>query len=237
MTETRFSPLSMGNRLLARLPADEYERLLSLTRLVTLEFRQVLYEPQALLDHLYFPNQGVISMVMVMESGAQIEVATVGKEGVVGLSSLFGAETSFAQCVVQVPGTALRLRADVLRQETRRDGPLRQLLYLYQAAFIKQVAQSVACNGLHTVQQRCCRWLLSTRDRVDADVFPLTHEFLANMLGVRRSSVTEVLLPLREQGLIRNLRGKIAITDRAGLEALSCECYRTVRQEYDLLFA
>src|SRR5260370_1364874 len=142
MTESRFPPPPMGNRLLARLPADEYERLLPLTRLVTLEFRHVLYEPQALLDHLYFPNQGVISMVMVMESGAQIEVATVGKEGVVGLSSLFGAETSFARCLVQVPGTALRLRADLLRQGTRRAGPLRQVLYLDQAALLKQVARA-----------------------------------------------------------------------------------------------
>src|SRR5437868_1457744 len=143
MTETRFPPLSMGNRLLARLPADEYERFLPLTRLVTLESRQTLYEPQAPMEYLYFPNQGVISMVLLMESGAQIEVATIGNEGAVGLASLFGMETSFAQTVVQVPGTALRLRADVLRQETRRDGPLRQLLYLYQAAFLKQVAQSV----------------------------------------------------------------------------------------------
>src|SRR5436190_18095001 len=130
----------------------------------------------------------------------------------------------------------LRMSADALRDECARDGPLRRLLVLYNTAFSTQVSYSVACNGLHKVEKRCCRWLLMTHDRVDSDVLPLTHEFLAIMLGVQRSSLTEVLQPLSDKGLIRNSRGKIKVIDRAGLEAASCECYRSVKDEFARLF-
>jgi len=124
------------------------------------------------------------------------------------------------------------MRTDVFKEETRHNGELRRVVLLYQSAFIKQVAQGVACNGLHTVQQRCCRWLLMTRDRSEGDTLPMTHEFLSHMLGVRRSSITEVLQPLGEKGLLRNFRGKVVIQDRAGLEALACECYAKIRDEF-----
>ena len=230
------SASSAGNRLLARLPWDEHQRVLGRGQQVLLDFKRVLYQPHAPLDYAYFMNVGVTSMLTIMEDGNGIEVATLGSEGVVGLPIFLGNTTCPLKFIVQVAGTALRMRADVLREETKGDNPFRRLLVLYHAAFLKQISQSVACNGLHTVQQRCCRWLLMTHDRVDGNVFLLTHEFLSEMLGVRRSSVTEVLHPLRERGLINTHRGQIEMVDRPGVEALVCECYRSVNEEFDRLF-
>ena len=187
------------------------------------------------MHYAYFPIHAVTSSLTVMSDGDAIEVATVGNEGVVGASAFFGGETSSNRVIVQVAGDGLRVETEVLRREAGDDGPLRLLLVRYHAAFQAQVSQSVACNGLHTVQQRCCRWLLMTRDRVGSDDIQLTHEYLAMMLGVRRPSVTDVLRPLQEQGLIRNSRGKITLLDRKGVEAVCCECYRTVRDEYERL--
>jgi CRP-like cAMP-binding protein len=221
------------NRLLALLPRKEYQRLLPRLQSVPLEFKQVLYEPRSPIDYVYFPQRGVVSNVTLMEDGVIIEVATIGNEGLVGLAAFFGTETSPDRMIVQVKGDALRMRAAALRVETSRDSPLRQLLSRYHAAFLKQISQAVACNGLHSVQKRCCRWVLMTHDRAHSDEFPLTHEFLSHMLGVRRVSVTQVLKPLQDAGLIRNHRGNITVLDRARLEAASCECYRSVRDEFD----
>lgn len=236
MAKSQAPSTPCGNRLLARLPKDEFQRLLSKMRSVDLALKIVLYEPGAVLDYAYFPNRGVISQLTVMEDGASIEVATIGNEGMMGLPILFGIAEISSRHVVQVPVNALRMSADVLREETSRDTPLRRLLLLYNGAFLTQVSQAVGCNGLHSVPQRCCRWLLMTHDRVDGDDFPITHEFLAHMLGVRRSSVTEVLLPLHEDGLIRYRRGNMTVLDRQGLEAASCECYRIIEDEFDRLF-
>ena len=136
---------------------------------------------------------------------------------------------------MQIGDGGLRIESRALREEVARSGPFRDLLIDYHAAFMAQVSQSVACNGLHRLEQRCCRWLLMTRDRVGSDDLRLTHEFLAIMLGARRASVTEVLGPLQEAGLVRSHRGRIIIIDRAGLESRACECYRVVRDEYDRL--
>lgn len=138
--------------------------------------------------------------------------------------------------MVQVSGEALRLSAEALKQEASRDGPLRRLLVLYHTAYLAQVSQAVACNGLHTLHQRCCRWLLMTQDRAHSDVFPMTHEFLAMMLGVRRSSISEVLKPLQAEGLIRYSRGKFTVLNLAGLKAGSCECHRRINDEFKRLF-
>jgi len=200
-----------------------------------LKFRQVLYEPRSPIDHAYFPTRGVLSAIIVMEDGNSIEVATVGREGVVGLPVFLGPVTSSNQVIVQVAGSALRIKGDALKGEADRDGPLRRVLLGYQGAFLAQVGQGVACNGLHTVLQRCCRWLLMTQDRLQADVLPLTHEFLGIMLGVRRATVSEVLEPLQDDGLVRARRGKITVLDRPGLEAACCECYRTVNDEFGRL--
>jgi CRP-like cAMP-binding protein len=153
----------------------------------------------------------------------------------VGLTAIFGDEESTNRQVVQVPGGSLRMRADDLRTETSRDNPLGKLLVRYNTVFLKQISQAVACNGLHRVQQRCCKWVLMTHDRAESDEFPLTHEFLSHMLGVRRMSVTDVLKPLQDAELIRNRRGWITVLNRAGLEAASCECYRSVQDTFDRL--
>jgi CRP-like cAMP-binding protein len=224
-----------ANQLLARLPANQYWPLLPHLRPVPLKFKQVLYEPRSPIDHAYFPTRGVLSAIISMENGTSIEVATVGSEGMVGLSSFLGPATSANQVIVQVAGDGLKVKTEVLAHEAAREGPLRKLLLLYHSAYLAQVSQGVACNGLHTVQQRCCRWLLQTQDRMQDDALSLTHEFLALMLGVRRASISEVLEPLQDQGLINNPRGKITIVDRKGLEASSCECYRTINEEFDRL--
>lgn len=225
-----------GNRLLARLSPEEYQRLLPRLQPVPLALKHVLYEARAPIDYAYFPNRGVVSALTVMEDGRAIEVATIGDEGMVGLPLLVGAKTTANRVIVQVPGDALRMAADVLRKEVGRDGALRRVLVLYHTAFLTQVSQAVACNGLHSVHQRCCRWLLMTQDRAHSDVFPMTHEFLAEMLGVRRSTVSEVLEPFQKKGLIRYSRGKCTVLDREGLKAGTCECYRRINEEFARLF-
>src|SRR6202158_5657753 len=236
MSKTKPPAAPHGNRLLARLPPADYQRLFPRLQLVPLEFKHVLYEARSPIDYAYFPNRGVVSALTVMVDGRAIEVATVGDEGMVGLPLLVGAKTTANRMIVQVPGEALRMGADVLSGEASRASPLRRLLVLYHGAFLLQVSQAVACNGLHSVHQRCCRWLLMTQDRAHSDVFPMTHELLAEMLGVRRSTVSEVLEPLKEQGLIRYSRGKVTVLDREGLEAGSCECYRRINEEFVRLF-
>jgi CRP-like cAMP-binding protein len=229
-------PAQPANRLLALLPQAEYQRLTPHLQTVTLPLKQVLYKARSPIDYVYFPTRGIVSAMTIMEDGAAIEVATIGNEGMSGLSAFIGGETSPNEVMVQVPGEGIRMSADVLKEEAKREGSLRRLLILYNTAFSTQVSYSVACNGLHKIEKRCCRWLLMCQDRVGSDVLPLTHEFLAIMLGVQRSSVTEVLHPLQEKGLIRNGRGKISVVDRLGLEATSCECYRTVKEEFARLF-
>ena len=225
-----------GNRLLALLPLDDYKRLLPRLERFPLESKHVLYEARSPIYHAYFPGRGVVSALNVMEDGRAIEVATVGNEGMVGLPLLVGARTTTDRVIVQVPGQALRMGADVLREEVSRDSALRRLLILYHTAFLAQVSQTVACNGLHSLYQRCCRWLLMTQDRAQSDVFPMTHELLAEMLGVRRSTVSEILEPFQEEGLIRYNRGKFTVLDREGLKAGSCECYRRINEEFERLF-
>jgi CRP-like cAMP-binding protein len=236
MSETKPLAVPPGNRLLARLPADEYQRLLPRLKLVPLELKHVLYEARSSIDYAYFPNRGVVSALTVMEDGRAIEVATIGDDGMVGLPLLVGAKITANRVIVQVPGDALRMPEAALREEVSRDSALRRLLVLYHTAFLAEVSQAVACNGLHSVHQRCCRWLLMTQDRAHSDVFPITHEFLAEMLGVRRSTVSEVLEPFQEKGLIRYSRGKLTVLDRDGLMAGSCECYRSITDEFVRLF-
>jgi CRP-like cAMP-binding protein len=236
MAKAQAPPARSANRLLARLPPGHFDRLFPLLQAVTLEPRQVIYHVRSPLNYVYFPASGVISAMTVMKNGSTIEVATIGKEGVVGLTAFLGAGTSPYEVMVQVPGHGWRMRADAFHAEAQKDGPLRQLLVLYNTAFATQISYSVACNGLHTVEKRCCRWLLMTQDRVGQSELPLTHEFLAIMLGVRRASITEVLRPLQKRGLIHNGRGRIEVLDRPGLEAHACECYEAVIQEFARLF-
>lgn len=235
MPKTQPAPKGLS-RLLAFLPQAEYQRLAVHLRTVSLAPKKVLYKARSAIDYVYFPTSGIVSAMTVMADGRAIEVATIGNEGMTGLTAFIGGETSPNEVMVQVPGEGLRMPADVLKKEASRDGPLRRLMVLYNTAFSTQVSYSVACNGLHKIEKRCCRWLLMTADRVGSDVLPLTHEFLSIMLGVQRSSLTEVLHPLQERGLIQNSRGTIKVLDRPGLEATSCECYKAVQDEFARLF-
>jgi CRP-like cAMP-binding protein len=236
MPMTPTAPGRPANRLLALLPAADYRQLSVHLQAVPLPARQVLYKARSPIDYVYFPNSGFVSAMAVMEDGAAIEVATIGNEGMSGLTAFIGDSTSPYEVMVQVSGDGLRVAADVLHKAAAADGPLRDLLVRYNTAFATQVSYAVACNGLHKVEQRCCRWLLMTADRVGSDDLPLTHEFLGIMLGVRRASVTDVLNPLQVRGLVQNGRGLIRILDRPAMEATSCECYRAVRDEFARLF-
>src|SRR3954469_19228502 len=234
MAKRRTPAARPRNRFLARLPEADYRRLASLMQPVSLASGQVLYEARGPIEYAYFPTGAVVSAMTVMRDGNAIEVATIGTEGLVGHYG-FGGKTSPHRVVVQVEDGALRIASRVLQAEALRDGPLKDLLAAYHIAFMGQVSQSVACNGLHRLVQRCSRWLLMTRDRVGSDDLRLTHEYLAIMLGARRASVTEALRPLQEEGLVRCERGRVVILDGAGVEARSCECYAVVRDEYDRL--
>jgi CRP-like cAMP-binding protein len=233
--ETLGDKLRARNGLLAVLPPSEFERILPRLVPVELERRQVLYEPGTTFRYAYFPEQGLISVVSSMHDGSTIEVGTIGCEGMSGLPLVCGVETSPHRHLVQIPGRGLRMSAADLQEEIQRETPLRRILFRYHAAFISQIMQSVACNGLHTVQERCCRWLLLCADRSPTPEVVITHEFLAQMLGVRRATVTEVLKPLQNEGLIRYRRGIVAVVDRPRLERASCECYRAIRDEFSRL--
>jgi CRP-like cAMP-binding protein len=201
---------------------------------VALTSGQILYEARESIEYAYFPTGAVLSALTVMQDGNAIEVATIGNEGLVGHHGIGGMKSPH-RMIVQVEGGGLRIEARVLQNAGMKEAPLGELLTAYHVAFMAQVSQSVACNGLHRLVQRCCRWLLQTRDRVGSDELRLTHEYLAIMLGARRASVTAALRPLQEAGLLRSHRGRIVILDDAGLEGHACECYGVVRDEYDRL--
>lgn len=223
------------NQILSHVPPSELAQLSPLLKPVAFEQGAVLYEAGAPIDYSYFPLRGSLSSVVVMVDGRMIETATVGNEGLVGLPRPFMADRSPNRLLVQVPGNGLRVETRLLEREVERSSALQHLFIRYQSAFFFQVSQSVACNGLHTLRERCCRWLLMTHDRAGDHDLKLTHEFLAVMLGVRRASVSEALQELQETGLITYSRGSITILNRAGLEKQSCECYRSVAAEYATL--
>jgi CRP-like cAMP-binding protein len=227
-------PLKNGfrNRILARLPKDQGNRLRSKMKEVEVKQRTMLYEPQKTFRSVYFPETGVASIVTVLDDNKEIEVATVGYEGMVGLPVFLGANKSTEKAFWQVDGRAFVLDAKSLSEETRRGEVFAATLHLYIQAFFTQIAQSATCNRVHKVKQRCARWLLMTHDRVEGDEFGLTQEFLARMLGIRRTGVTEVAGDLQRGGLIAYSRGHIRILNRHGLERISCECHRVVMDEY-----
>lgn len=225
------------NRILAALPREEYERLLPNLETVSLPLKYVLYEPNEPIEHVYFPVHGVVSLVTIMEDGAAVETAVVGNEGMIGLPVFLGADTIPMKALSQIPGEAIRMKADVFKDLVKQGSPLHGLLHRYTRSLFNQIAQSAACNRLHPIEQRCCRWLLMAHDRMDSDEYLLTQEFLSQMLGVHRASVNLVASILQKAGLICYSRGKITILDRLGLEAAACECYARIKQEFDRLFA
>jgi CRP-like cAMP-binding protein len=227
--------MPVENRLLAALPSEVKARLEPNLERVSLPFKEVLYESRELIEYIYFPINAVVSVLTIVEEGTLAEVGLVGNEGMVGLSVFLGIEATSFKVIVQVPGEAMRMRADVFKDLINSDSPLYSLLLRYTHALMFQIAQSAVCNPLHSVEQRCCRWLLMIRDRVQSDQFPLTHEFLSQMLGVRRASITVVAGRLQKAELIRYSRGQMTILDSLGLEAVSCQCYRLVKEEEDRL--
>ena len=227
--------IRIKNRLLSALPAKEYERLLPYLETVSLSLKQIIYAANEPIDYVYFPNSGVISLVNVTENGGTIEAAMVGNEGMVGIPVLLRTDRMVGQAVAQIVGDAQRMKVDVFKREVTPGSPLHNLLLRYTQALMNQISQSVVCNRMHSVEKRCCRWLLLCQDRAHSDEFHLTQELLSQMLGVRRASVSEVAAILQNAGLIRYTRGKITILDRLGLETASCECYQRVKQEFDRL--
>lgn len=223
------------NRLLAALPSEDCARLLPQLMPVTWALGDVLYEPDRAIGYLYFPTTAIVSLVYTMVDGATAEMGMVGNEGVVGIALFMGGNTTPNRAVVQVAGDAFRLAATVLHAEFQRGGALQLELLRYTQALITQISQTAVCNRLHPLNERLCRWLLLTFDRVPTAEVPMTHELLAHMLGVRRESITAAARHLQEMHLIRYGRGHITLLDRHGLEATVCECYRVVKNEYTRL--
>ncbi|PWC29089.1 Crp/Fnr family transcriptional regulator [Pseudoroseomonas aestuarii] len=198
--------------------------------------RRTLHEPEAPIKTVYFHETGWSSMLAILENGDGAEVGLIGFEGVVGLSVLLGGETEDLEALIQGPGTAFSLNAEDLRQAMEEDPALRRLLLRFVLAFLGQVTRTGACNGRHHTDQRLARWLLMAHDRSEGDEFPITHEFLAMMLGVRRAGVTVAAGALQRAQFIRYERGRITVLDRPGLESAACECYGVTRRAYDRLF-
>lgn len=229
------TPGPRGNDLLAALPRDELERLRPLLEPVELGFKQVLYEAGAPIEEVYFPDTGVLSQVAVLDGELVIEINTIGREGMAGIPAFLGSATSASGVFCQIPGRGWRLPVAELRRYLSNDGPLHRLLNRYTQATLVTLARGVACNRLHTTEERMSRWLLMTRDRVDDDTFPLTQEFLSQMLGVRRATVSLSASLLQQAGLIAYTRGQLTILDRPGLEAAACDCYQAIRDEHTRL--
>ena len=234
MAKRRRIHVTGQNRLLATLPRDDFNRLLPHLEKVSLPLKDILYEANGSIEHVFFPIDGVVSLV-IMDSGYIHEVGIIGNEGLVGTPVFLGSDRSPTRAIAQIPGAALRMESKVFQKEMRRRGPLHDLVQRYTQAMINQISQSIVCNHRHSVEKRMCRWLLMSHDRVGVDGFPLTHEFLAQMLGVRRPTVTAVAGTLQKAGLITYHRGKITVLERKMLEDAACECYEVVAKELDRL--
>ena len=221
-------PTGNRNRLLAALPADDYHRIVSTLDVVPLKLKDVLQKPGERVQHVYFPGGGFCSVLTVLEDGGMVEVATIGREGVVGAFAVLGDGPGPSIAMVQAESdTCYRMRVADFRKEFDRRGDFFVLLARYSQALVGFIMQSTACNAVHSVEQRLARWLLLASDRVGADDFPLTQEFVAMMLGATRPTVTGVAGTLQKAGLITYHRGHVTILDRKKLEAASCECYGT----------
>lgn len=227
------SPLQ--NRLLAALPPADYRRLEPYLEPVAMRRGSVLYESGARLSHVYFPTTSIVSLLYVMADGASSETASVGKEGLVGVSLFTGGGSMPNRGVVRNAGYGYRLKEQILKQEFNRLGALHGLLLRYTQALLTQMAQTAVCNRHHAVSQQLCRWLLLSLDRQDSNELSMTQELIANMLGVRREGITEAAGKLQHSGVISYCRGHITVLDRAALEARVCECYHVLRREFDRL--
>ncbi len=221
----------VANQLLAALPDKDYQDLQRHLEEIPLVLEQYLYRANVVISDVYFPNGGIVSLLAGVDERSTLEVGLVGNEGMVGLSVFMGMNTSLNHAVVQGTGVAMKMKASTFRRECNKGGVLPQLLTRYAHSMLTQIAQCAVCNQFHSMNSRLSRWLLMTQDRMGADEFQLTQEFLSNMLGVRREGVNKAAGDLQKQGLIRYRRGELQVLDRPGLEAISCQCYEIIRNE------
>ncbi|WP_159718767.1 Crp/Fnr family transcriptional regulator [Geminicoccus flavidas] len=235
MASTASSTPATRNRLLAALPSDSLTRLWPQLTPVELELRQVLHRPEEPVGTAYFPENGWCSALAPLEDGDSAEVGLMGREGMSALPVILAAEFDDLEVIVQAQGSALSISADALRQAMAEDPALRTLLLRYALLHHGQVVRTGACNGRHHIEQRLARWLLMAHDRSEGDTFPMTHEFLGMMLGVRRAGITTAAGVLQKAGFISYRAGRMTITDRPGLESIACECYGIVRRATDRL--
>lgn len=223
--------LKLGNRILDGLSVEVLAELRPHLETVSLSSNQIIHEPQVGAEYAYFPTSGMISIVATMADGAEVETGLAGREGMIGVSSILGDGTPSQKAMVQLYGSAVRVKAPLLRQIALANPDVLGLLLRYAQCMLVTARQSAACNRLHLLEQRCARWLLMARDRAEGDTFPMTHEFLSMMLGVRRAGVTVALQAYRDSGVITYNHGTMTILDRAELETMSCECYRVIERE------
>jgi len=223
------------NQLLSALLNDEYQHLQPHLQRVDMSLGDVVYIAGHNIEHVYFPENSVVSLLATMENGATTEVGLVGREGMVGLTVFLGGALTPEQAVVQLAGTAMRMKASILTHELKVGSPLQLRLLRYTRSFIALVSQSVACSQHHLLEQRFARWLLMMHDYSDSDRLKLTHEMVASMIGTRRAGVTMAALALKDRGLIEHSRGLVTILDRKGLESIACECYKLIRSEFEQL--
>lgn len=220
------------NKLLAALPEGDYQRLLPVLNTIPLAFKHVLQKPGETAQHIYFPGDGACSITRLMENGRMVEVATVGNEGFIGINAVFGGTLTLSGVVVKVPDGAARVMpVRSFHREMRRRGPFASVINRLAQGFVASLMQSAACHAVHSVEQRCARWLLTTGDHVSDDEFPLTQEFVAVLLGVRRPTVTLALGALQHAGLIEYGPGRVIILDRVALKDAACECYGIVKRQ------
>jgi CRP-like cAMP-binding protein len=226
-----------GNHLLSTLPAAEFRRLAPHLERFPMRLGETIYRPGEHLQHVHFPTTAIVSMLYVMESGASAEIASVGNEGLLGISLFMGGNTTPSSAVVQTAGLSYRLKANVLQQEFNRGGNFQSLLLRYTQALGVQIGQTASCNRHHSIEQQLCRWLLSTLDRLPSSEVVMTHELVSGILGVRRESITAAAGKLQRAGVLSYRRGHIKVVERIGLESVVCECYTVVKQAYSGLRA
>jgi len=229
------APGAEANQLLAALPIDIQQRVAARGEVVPLPHKSVLIVPDTPIEYAYFPRSGCISLVTVMADGSTVEIGTIGWEGMCGVSLIHGFSSVPAKAIIQVPGDALRIATEELATMVQEEESLRSVLLRYAQLWANTIGRNGSCNAVHSVEERCARWLLMTHDRVPDNVLPLTQEFLAVMLGVRRASVTIAASSLQQAGLINYKHGKIVVLDRDGLEGAACECYEAIRRDSERL--
>jgi CRP-like cAMP-binding protein len=223
------------NQLLAALPDLAWNRWRQQLESIELRLGQVLYEPGATLSHVYFPTTAIVSLLCATENGASAEIAVVGNEGIVGIALFMGGESTSSRAVVQSAGRGFKLKAQLMKDEFALAGSVLHLFLRYTQALLTQMAQTAVCNRHHSIDQQLCRWLLTSLDRLEGNDLMMTHELIANMLGVRREGVTEIAQKLQAAGLIKYFRGHITVLNRFALKKRTCECYAVVKKEYDRL--